>query len=71
LIDAHVHVWDQILLPELLYEGVTTVRDMGSQPAWIKGFQELVDAGIQAGPRVILGGFQLGPSLLPFSLTIG
>jgi len=71
LIDAHVHVWDQVLLPELLYEGITTVRDMGSQLAWVKGFQDLVEAGIQAGPRIVLGGFQLGPSLIPSSQPIG
>jgi len=65
LIDAHVHCWDQVLLPEYLYEGITAMRDMGSQLAWIKGFQESVEAGVQAGPRIVLGGLQLGPSLIP------
>jgi Tol biopolymer transport system component len=67
LIDAHVHCWDQVLLPEYLYEGITTVRDMGSQLAWVKGYQELVEAGVQAGPRIVIGGLQLGPSLVPSS----
>jgi Tol biopolymer transport system component len=67
LIDAHVHCWDQVFLPEYLYEGITTVREMGSQLAWIKGFQELVEAGVQSGPRIVLGGLQLGPSLIPSS----
>jgi imidazolonepropionase-like amidohydrolase/Tol biopolymer transport system component len=61
LIDAHVHVWDQALLSEFLYEGITTVREMGNPLAWAKGFQELVEAGIQSGPRIVLGGF-LGDS---------
>ncbi len=65
LIDAHMHVMNQVLLPELLFEGITTVREMGTlNIAWAKGFQELVEAGIQAGPRIVLGGF-LGGALLP------
>ena len=62
LIDAHLHVWDQAMLAELLYDGITAVRDMGSEVAWVKGFQETIEAGLQAGPRVIVGGFQLNPA---------
>ena len=57
LIDAHVHVWDQTLLSEFLYEGITTVREMGNPIAWAKGFQELVETGIQSGPRIVIGSF--------------
>jgi len=71
MIDAHMHVWGQKLLSELLYEGITTVRDMGTAPAWANGFQELVEAGIQAGPRIVLGGFQLLPSLIDSSIPVG
>lgn len=63
MIDAHIHLWDQVLLPGLLYEGVTTVREMGTQLAWVKGFQELVEAGFQAGPRIVLGGMVGGGCL--------
>ena len=65
LIDAHVHVWDQIILPELLYEGITSIRDMGSSLPLTKGFQESITAGVQAGPRIVMGGLQLQPSLVP------
>lgn len=71
MIDAHVHVWDQVLLPENLYEGVTTVRDMGTQLAWLKGFQELVDSGILAGSRIVLGGLQLRPSTMESASPLG
>lgn len=71
MIDAHMHAWGQKLLSELLYEGITTVRDMGTAPAWAKGFQELVEAGIQAGPRIVLGGFQLWPSFIDSSIPMG
>jgi len=75
MIDAHMHLWDHVLLPGLLYEGVTTIREMGTQLAWVKGFQELVEAGIQAGPRVVLGGFiggsVISPSLMDTSQTKG
>lgn len=75
MIDAHMHVWDQILLPELLYEGITTVREMGNQLAWAKGFQESIEAGLQAGPRIVLGGFlgvsTIRPSLMGSSQPIG
>jgi len=56
MIDSHMHIWDKVLLPELLYEGITTIRETGTgQVAWLKGFQELVAAGIQSGPRIVLG----------------
>jgi len=75
LIDAHVHIWDQTLLSEFLYEGITTVREMGNPQAWAKGFQELVEAGIQPGPRIVLGGFlgdcQIHPWLTDSPQLIG
>lgn len=66
LIDAHIHIWDQILLPELLYEGITTVREMGTQLAWIKGFKEMIEAGIRHGPRIVIGGFLGGSQIYPW-----
>ena len=71
MIDAHVHIWRQNMLSGLLYEGITTVRDMGTLPAWIKGFQELIEAGIQSGPRIVLGGFQLHPSFIDPPIPVG
>jgi imidazolonepropionase-like amidohydrolase/Tol biopolymer transport system component len=75
LIDAHVHIWDQALLSEFLYEGVTTVREMGNPTASAKGFQEMIVAGIQSGPRVVLGGFignsQIHPWLADSPQPIG
>jgi Tol biopolymer transport system component len=75
MIDAHLHIWDQVLLPELLYEGITTVREMGNQMAWAKGFQESIEAGLQAGPRIVLGGFLgtffIQPSLMGSSQPLG
>jgi imidazolonepropionase-like amidohydrolase/Tol biopolymer transport system component len=62
LIDAHIHIQDQSMLPAILFEGITTVRDVGSEVAWMKSFQESIETGLQAGPRIIVGGNPVNPA---------
>jgi imidazolonepropionase-like amidohydrolase len=62
LIDAHIHIQDQSMLAALLFEGITTVRDVGSEVAWTKSFQESMEAGLQAGPWIIIGGNPINPA---------
>ncbi|MEX2527702.1 MAG: amidohydrolase family protein [Gemmatimonadota bacterium] len=58
LIDLHVHVWDDLLLPGLLSFGVTTIRDAFSPIARTAALREAIEADVMAGPRVVFGGFQ-------------
>lgn len=61
LIDLHGHLWDDATLFGALAAGTTTLRDMGSTAARTAGFRDAVMAGVMAGPRVVLGGFQFNP----------
>jgi cytosine/adenosine deaminase-related metal-dependent hydrolase/dipeptidyl aminopeptidase/acylaminoacyl peptidase len=59
MIDLHSHLWDDAVLPAALFYGVTTVRDMGSTGlARLVGHRDAIEAGLQAGPRIITGGVQ-------------
>jgi Tol biopolymer transport system component len=63
LIDLHQHTFEPGTLAAALYHGVTTVRDPGSSGvAWLAGQRDAIDAGVQPGPRIVLGGVQFhGP----------
>lgn len=61
LIDLHGHLWDDAVLPGALYHGVTTLREMGGSAARAAGLRDAIGAGLVAGPRVVLGGFQFYP----------
>jgi imidazolonepropionase-like amidohydrolase len=55
--DMHVHLWyKENLFPLYLAWGVTGVRDMGSDPARTKAWQQAVDQGTLLGPHVITCG---------------
>jgi len=59
LIDLHNHLWDDAVLPGMLFYGVTTYRDMGSNGvARLAGHRDAIEAGLRQGPRIVLGGVQ-------------
>ena len=58
LINLHEHIWDNLVVPGLLYHGITTMREMGSPLARVAGLRDAVSAGAIPGPRIIFGGWQ-------------
>jgi Tol biopolymer transport system component/imidazolonepropionase-like amidohydrolase len=58
LIEGHAHLWDDPVVPGLLYAGVTTARDLGAPIARVAAARDDVEAGVQQGPRLVFGGFQ-------------
>ncbi|MBK5096349.1 MAG: amidohydrolase family protein [Gemmatimonadetes bacterium] len=59
--DMHVHLDPardhQVYAPLALAAGVTTVRDMGSQPEMIVALRDRIEAGEAIGPRIVMAGF--------------
>lgn len=59
LIDLHGHLWDDALLPGMLYFGVTTVRDMGATGiARLSAHRDAFELNVRPGPRIVFGGVQ-------------
>lgn len=56
--DLHVHLWTPgaSALPLFVGSGVTSVRDMGSDPAWVLGLRREAEAGARVGPRIVIPG---------------
>lgn len=72
--DMHVHLsYVQAgALPVLLANGVTGVRDMGSDLGEIDGWRAEIAAGLRAGPRIVRAGPMLnGQSFNPYQLVTG
>ncbi|HEX3046514.1 MAG TPA: amidohydrolase family protein [Bacillota bacterium] len=61
LIDMHTHICDANDLPLLLAQGVTTIRNMGDLPGWVKFFFGYAD--ILKLRRKVLNGEMLGPDI--------
>jgi Tol biopolymer transport system component len=57
LIDMHAHFFPETQPAALLYNGVTSARDVGSSAARTAALRDAVDAGLTSGPRITLGGF--------------
>jgi imidazolonepropionase-like amidohydrolase len=81
LCDMHVHIagvtadpkWSRAtLLPLLIANGVTTVRDMGGDLVALQGWRKEIDAGTLIGPRIYCPGAMLdgGKSEPPALLAI-
>jgi len=58
LIELHAHIWDDAVLPGVLYYGVTTIRDMGSGLLRTAGLRDAQQAGVLPAPRIVFGGWQ-------------
>ncbi|MBW8860839.1 MAG: amidohydrolase family protein, partial [Acidobacteria bacterium] len=54
--DMHTHVTQMEWAPVYLAAGVTTVRDMGNEFAFITALRDAIEARRAAGPRVLLAG---------------
>jgi len=59
--DMHAHVSPQSALLYLA-AGVTSIRDMGNDNAFLDGFMERIQSGTVAGPRIVRNGFLEGRS---------
>jgi imidazolonepropionase-like amidohydrolase len=78
--DMHVHLsfgdWfpraDEISLPLFIANGITSVRDMGSDLEVIQGWRDEIEAGRMLGPRIMTAGRMLdGPKpRFPSSIAI-
>ncbi len=63
LMDAHVH-YSTAMGPAFLAAGVTTVRDVGNDLAWILGARTRLAEDLSAGPAIVCCGHLLdGPSV--------
>ncbi len=61
LMDAHVH-YSSVMGPAFLAAGVTTIRDVGNELAWILGERERHAEDLSAGPAILCCGHLLdGP----------
>jgi len=49
LIDAHVHIWDEVELAAYLSHGVTSVRNMSGMPFHLS-LKEQIESGVLLGP---------------------
>lgn len=59
--DMHAHVSPQSALLYLA-AGVTSIRDMGNDNAFLDGFMQRIEEGTVAGPRIVRNGFLEGRS---------
>lgn len=59
LIELHGHLWDDALLPGMLYYGVTSMRDMGSTGiARLAAHRDAYELAVRPGPRIVFGAIQ-------------
>lgn len=61
LIDMHAHASQIEWAPAYLAAGVTTIRDMGGEAAFLTAFRNEIASGRGLGPRVELAGLVDGP----------
>jgi imidazolonepropionase-like amidohydrolase len=61
LIDMHAHASQIEWAPAYLAAGVTTIRDMGGEAAFLSAFRNEVASGRGLGPRIELAGLVDGP----------
>ena len=70
--DMHVHLWEkQPLFPLYIANGVTGIRDMGSDFAQTTAWRKEIAAGKRTGPKIITSGpAVMGPDLSSGKLTV-
>ncbi|HET7618319.1 MAG TPA: amidohydrolase family protein [Vicinamibacterales bacterium] len=59
--DMHAHASQIDWAPVYLASGVTTIRDMGGEMAFLTAFRDAIASGRALGPRVLLAGLIDGP----------
>jgi len=76
--DMHVHLafgdWfpnaEQTSLPLFIANGITGVRDMGSELDVVQNWRNLIESGSLIGPRIVTAGPMLDGAKTPFPSTI-
>ena len=68
--DMHAHASQIEWAPAYLAAGVTTIRDMGAEQAFITAFRDTVATGKGLGPRLLLAGLVDGAGDGGFGATI-
>ena len=59
--DSHAHASQTDWAPAYLASGVTTIRDMGGEDAFLVAIRDAIDAGKAFGPRYVLAGLVDAP----------
>ncbi|MEO7271922.1 MAG: amidohydrolase family protein [Vicinamibacterales bacterium] len=59
--DMHAHASQVDWAPVYLASGVTTIRDMGGEQAFLTAFRDAIASGRGLGPRLLLAGLIDGP----------
>lgn len=68
--DMHAHAANIEWLPAYLGAGVTTIRDMGGEQAYLTALRDTVASGRGLGPRVLLAGLVDGDAPAAFGATV-
>ena len=70
--DMHVHLWEkQPLFPLYIANGITGIRDMGSDFAQTTAWRKEIAAGKRTGPKIITSGpAVMGPNLSSGKLAV-
>jgi imidazolonepropionase-like amidohydrolase len=68
--DMHAHAANIEWLPAYLGAGVTTIRDMGGEQAYLTALRDTVASGRGFGPRVLLAGLVDGDAPAAFGATV-
>lgn len=78
LFDVHIHrAWYGAPTPDLaglLYRGITSVGDAGTESYWLLQQHEAIESGRAEGPRIFSAGAMVmgtAPNLLPHALQVG
>ena len=68
--DMHAHMSQIDWAPVYLASGVTTVRDVGGEMAFLTGVRDAIAAGAAPGPRMLLAGLIDGPGPQAFGAVL-
>ncbi|HUL74674.1 MAG TPA: amidohydrolase family protein [Vicinamibacterales bacterium] len=68
--DMHAHAGQTDWAPVYLASGVTTIRDMGGEEAFLVAIRDAIDSGQALGPRYLLAGLVDGPGPHAFGKVV-
>jgi hypothetical protein len=71
LVNLAAYLWEPAQIAGLLYHGVTTLQDMGSQIGVTADLRDSVEAGLVRGPRIFFVGLQFFPGADPSGVSTG
>ena len=67
--DSHAHASQVDWAPVYLASGVTTIRDMGGEEAFLVAIRDAIASGAALGPRELLAGLIDGPGARAFGMV--